>query len=304
MTEKQLRQKYVDTFKSFLGSKEGSTGHKKIIDTYNTYKPHPRGFKMTYSADWCAASVSSIALMCGIEKIFAFECSCNTQIRMWKEMGVWQENDAYKPQIGDIVYFDWDDRSGKADNRGEVEHVGAVAEVLGNVLRIIEGNKNNSVAYREITVNGKYIRGYAVPDYASVVDGKEEGKAEKPKTEKPASGFNALVQKWQKAAQRDGFTFPVYGADGLWGAECERVAQKAIIKKDGGHHYLNMFLQERLFSLGFNMKSSRKKNGTFDGIIGSGTIKAVKKLQKKAGFKSKDIDGEVGAKTWPLVLDL
>lgn len=33
-------------------------------------------------------------------------------------------------------------------------------------VTVIEGNKGNAVAYRTIKVNGKYIRGYGVPDYA------------------------------------------------------------------------------------------------------------------------------------------
>ena len=32
-------------------------------------------------------------------------------------MGIWQENDAYVPQIGDIIMYDWDD-NGNGDNTG------------------------------------------------------------------------------------------------------------------------------------------------------------------------------------------
>ena len=39
--------------------------------------------------------------------------------------------------------------------------------VSGNTIKIIEGNKSDSVSYREITVNGRYIRGYGVPKYSS-----------------------------------------------------------------------------------------------------------------------------------------
>ena len=37
-------------------------------------------------------------------------------------------------------------------------------------MKIIEGNISNSVAYRALGVNGKYIRGYCLPDYASKAD--------------------------------------------------------------------------------------------------------------------------------------
>ena len=39
------------------------------------------------------------------------------------------------------------------------------------------------------------------------------------------------VLEWQKAAIADGFEFPKYGADGIWGEECEAVAKKAVCKK-------------------------------------------------------------------------
>ena len=33
-------------------------------------------------------------------------------------------------------------------------------------MTVIEGNKSEAVAYRSLNVNGKYIRGYCLPDYA------------------------------------------------------------------------------------------------------------------------------------------
>ena len=37
----------------------------------------------------------------------------------------------------------------------------------GTTLTIIEGNNGNAVAYQTLQVNGRYIRGYCLPDYAS-----------------------------------------------------------------------------------------------------------------------------------------
>lgn len=53
------------------------------------------------------------------------------------------------------------------DNTGAPDHVGIVAALNGTSLIIIEGNKGQALAYRAMTVNGKYIRGYCLPDYAS-----------------------------------------------------------------------------------------------------------------------------------------
>ena len=65
-----------------------------------------------------------------------------------------------------IIMYDWQD-TGAGDNRGNADHVGMVAAVNGTALTIIEGNNGNSVAYRTLQVNGRYIRGYCLPDYAS-----------------------------------------------------------------------------------------------------------------------------------------
>ena len=39
MTEKELRQSYVNAAVSYLGCKESNGSHKKIIDLYNSHKP-------------------------------------------------------------------------------------------------------------------------------------------------------------------------------------------------------------------------------------------------------------------------
>ena len=36
----------------------------------------------------------------------------------------------------------------------------------GKTITVIEGNKSDAVGYREIAVNGRYIRGFGLPDYA------------------------------------------------------------------------------------------------------------------------------------------
>jgi hypothetical protein len=64
--------------------------------------------------------------------------------------------------------YDWND-NGVGDNTGAPDHVGIVVSVSGKTIRVIEGNINNSVGYRNIAVNGKYIRGFCVPDYAGKV---------------------------------------------------------------------------------------------------------------------------------------
>lgn len=172
MTEKQLRQRFVNMAESYLGAKEGSSNHRNIINTYNKIVPLPSGYKVKYTDAWCATFVSAIAYKEGLLDIIPAECSCNRQIELWKKMGRWEEKDSYVPQVADILYFDWQD-SGKGDNVGSSDHVGIVVSVSGTTMKVIEGNKNNSVEYRVMAVNSQYIRGYGRPDFASKVTKKE-----------------------------------------------------------------------------------------------------------------------------------
>ena len=161
-----MRKKFVDCAKAFYGVARGTERHRQLIDAYNSVTPHPRGYAMTYTADWCAAFVSAIAVLCDMTDIIPVECSCNEQIKLWKAKGRWQENDAHKPLPGDIVYYDWQD-TGRGDNAGAADHVGIVVWRVGGNMLVIEGNKGaeSVVGYRELNVNGRYIRGYGLPEF-------------------------------------------------------------------------------------------------------------------------------------------
>ncbi len=47
--------------------------------------------------------------------------------------------------------------------------------VNGNTITVIEGNMSNKVGERALQVNGRYIRGYCLPDYASKASGVPSG---------------------------------------------------------------------------------------------------------------------------------
>ena len=168
VNEKSLREKVVSIAQGYYGCKESNGSHKQIIDIYNSITPFPRGYKMTYSDPWCATFVSAVGIKAGLSDIMPRECGCEEMINLYKNLKMWVENDAYVPKIGDIVFYDWQD-NGVGDNTGWSDHVGIVVSVNGNTIKIIEGNKNDSVDYRTIQVNDKYIRGYGVPNYASKI---------------------------------------------------------------------------------------------------------------------------------------
>lgn len=198
MTETQLRNKTVQTAQAWLGCKESNGTHKQIIDLYNSAKPLPRGYKVRYNDAWCATFVSAIGIAAGLSAIILRECGCGAMIDLYKAAGRWQENDDYVPDMGDVVFYDWQD-TGKGDNTGYPDHVGMVCSVSGNTIKVIEGNKNNAVEYRDLQVNGKYIRGYGLPDYASMATTAEPAPAKKSVAE---VAKEVLAGKWGNGAER------------------------------------------------------------------------------------------------------
>ena len=166
MTEQQLRQKPVDYLAQYLGIKEGSAEHKAILAVLNNSGLCSR-YKMTVNDAWCATAVSAAFIASGLADIFpCVECSCGNMIELAKKAGIWVENDAYVPKTGDPILYDWGD-SGKGDNTGWPDHVGIVASVSGSTIRVIEGNMSNTVGYRNLAVNGRYIRGFIAPKFSS-----------------------------------------------------------------------------------------------------------------------------------------
>lgn len=156
--------KVVEQARSWLGRNESNGTHKAIIDIYNAHKPIARGYKVQYTDEWCATFVSAVAIKLGYTKIIPTECSCTKMIELFKKLGAWNESDSRKPNPGDIIFYDWHDK-GVGDNKSNPSHVGIVEKVSGVIITVIEGNKGEAVARRNIAVNGKYIRGYGVPKY-------------------------------------------------------------------------------------------------------------------------------------------
>lgn len=190
MTEKQLREKIVNTAVAWLGCKESDGSHKKIIDTYNAHKPLARGYAVKYTDAWCSTFASAVAIKAGLTDIIPTECGCEKHIQLFKKLGSWVENDAYTPKAGDYIFYDWDD-NGVGDCTGSADHIGIVVSVSGTTIKVIEGNMSDAVGYRNIKVNAKYIRGYGVPNYAS-----KATEAEKPTTSTPTTNTSNSVPEY------------------------------------------------------------------------------------------------------------
>ena len=242
MTELELRNKVAKTAAKYIGCNESDGSHKQIIDLYNSHKPWARGYKLKYTDAWCAGFASAVAIECGLTDIIPPECGCQNQIELFKKLGRWQEKDSYVPLAGDYVFYDWQD-SGNGDNTGSSDHVGIVEACDGKNITVVEGNYSNAVKRRSIKVDGMYIRGFGIPDYASKANEvkqevKEETPAKKPDVTTYYSVRLPLLKKGSKSAAVKAmqtlllakcYNLPQYGADGDFGAETE-TALKAYQK--------------------------------------------------------------------------
>ena len=292
--------KVIEQAQGWIGKKENNGTHREIIDVYNSHKPLARGYAVKYTDAWCSTFVSAVAVKLGYTDIIPTECGCEKHIQLFKNIGAWVENENRVPNVGDIIFYDWQD-NGSGDNKGSSDHVGIVEKVSGTTITVIEGNINNSVGRRNLQVSGRYIRGYGVPKYdkevVSTTTTQKTGEVAKiQSTLNKRYGFNiavddifgnetkkALVKALQTELNKQ------YNAglkvDGLFGV----MTRNKIVKlKQGNKGNITYILQSILYCLGFDCKG-------LDGIFGVNTLKSVKNFQKSEKI---NIDGIVGSTTW------
>ena len=168
MTEVELRKRVCAIMAGWLGGTRGSKEHAEILSIYNSQSPLPRGYRMQVNDDWCAATVSAAFLKAGIAPYTGTECSCGAFITLAKARGIWIEDDAHRPEIGDAIIYDWKD-NGLGDDTTGHNHIGIVTEIAGTRFTVTEGNMSGGKIHRRtMSVDGRYIRGYICPDYAEI----------------------------------------------------------------------------------------------------------------------------------------
>ena len=221
------RNEVVNIAKQYVGCKQGSKQHKKLVDTFNSVRPH--GERGNYVCPWCAIAWTAFQILAGnTSKTAPFSYNCGTLINDAKKLGVWVENDAYKPSPGDGIIYYWSD-SGKGDCMSGADHVGTVEKIKGNEITVIEGNKGTTSACgrRVITVNSRYIRGYIVPKYSG------SGSTPAPKKEeKKSSGTPTYSKGKTYAVTAEGEPLNVRTGPGSKYARKE----KKDLTKDGKKH--------------------------------------------------------------------
>lgn len=166
--EAQLRMQVVKTAETWLGANEADGSHQAIIDLYNSHEPLAMDYEVQYTDSWCATFVSAVAIQCDLTDLIPTECGCERQIGLFQDICCWVETDSTIPLPGDIIYYDWDEKM-PGDCTGWSDHVGIVVGTKWPFVKVIEGNKDDSVAYRYILLNDVSIRGYGKPNYATAI---------------------------------------------------------------------------------------------------------------------------------------
>lgn len=155
----------LDVARGWIGYSEANGKFKEILNVYNSHTPLARNYKIQITDHWCDAFVSAVAIKAGAVDIIGTEVGCENHVQIFKNKGIWHEDGTIKPQVGDIVLFNWDDSN--QPNDGYSDHIGFVEEVYGNTFACIEGNMSEAVGRRTINVGWGYIRGFARPKYGT-----------------------------------------------------------------------------------------------------------------------------------------
>jgi len=140
----------------------GSTGKLQLMEYYNKFC-YPqvdvkRKYRIQPNDDWCAMFTTVIAHMAGLDaKQFPYEVSVWYQCEIAKSRELYF-TDVNQAKPNDLIIYDW-----QKGNR--YNHVGFVVSVGNGVIRAIEGNKSNTVAYRTIAANSPLVRGFIRTNY-------------------------------------------------------------------------------------------------------------------------------------------
>ena len=167
--EAALRMKLVETAESYLGYNEADGSHQQIIDRYNAHEPLAVGYTVQYTDSWCSTFVSTVSIACNFTDIIPTECGCERHIGLFQDLGTWHEQDDLIPLPGDLIFYDWN-MENPGECTGWADHVGIVVGTKWPFVKVIEGNYQDSVSYRILLLNDVQIRGFAKPDYTSLLN--------------------------------------------------------------------------------------------------------------------------------------
>lgn len=227
----------LDIMRGWIGRREYDGSHKAIIDIYNSHKPLARGYAVGYTDSWCDVTVSAAAIKAGAVDLIGTECGVEEHVQIFKKKGIWIEDGTITPKPGDIIVYNWDQRT--QPNNGYADHIGVVESVANGIITTIEGNYQDSVRRRKISVGNGYIRGYARPKYGQTSNGSTNSSAggkymfEVKTVQKGSTGNDVkLLQRLLKSNGCKGMSGEKLSIDGDCGDNTE-YAIKQYQKKKG-----------------------------------------------------------------------
>lgn len=147
----------LDIAKSYIGIAEGSAKHSEIISYYNKAR-YADAYKMTMNDPWCAAFVVACFARANCADLVPCVASCDQMISYFKKWNRFHKMSEGTIVRGDILFYDWNSDGGS-------DHVGIVSNNNMGLLQVIEGNKSDSVGYRNIRIGDPTIVGVGRPAY-------------------------------------------------------------------------------------------------------------------------------------------
>lgn len=152
-------KKIIDIAKEFLYI--DNAGKEKLISYYNAncfpLVDRNRRYMMRSNDDWCMMFCSVIAHKAGyVKDNFPYEVSVYYATQKAREQGLYTA-DPLSLRLGDMVIYDW-------GYRGGYNHVGFITEIIGDYLKVIEGNYSNTVKIRTVKRSSKALQGFILLD--------------------------------------------------------------------------------------------------------------------------------------------
>ena len=109
--------------RSWIGLSRSAGTHHVIIDTYNSYTPRARGYKVSYQDAFCDTTVSAAFIKLGaVDLIGGPECGVEEHVKLFKKAGIWEEDGTVTPEPGWLIVYNWDDNTQPNDGFSRHDH--------------------------------------------------------------------------------------------------------------------------------------------------------------------------------------
>ena len=248
MTKQQAVEKILALAAAWQGRRN------PVVDVYNSYQPHPRGYAVTYNDALCATYVSALFIALGWTKIAPPECGAMQLARNMDALGRYADKNDHAPAPGDLIFFDW-------QGDAWVDHVGLVTAVHGDTVTYSH-IPAYGVTAGTVSARDGAIRGYGFPDYAAA-----EGNG--PEREPEALRAGDLVRIRPGAAWYTGAGIPGFVRERAW----------YVIQVNGDRAVLGMD-EEKRFNIQSPIRTGDLEPVNGPSPAGPETVEMTVKLRK------------------------